>query len=74
MKTRITGGNVKCEDNQEEEQGRAVVLQANRTTCVQSEQNEDETSQYSTVGHKKKCRQLLWMSGMGLCEKSQRHD
>lgn len=30
--TMITGGNIKCEENQEEEQGREIVLEANSTS------------------------------------------
>lgn len=36
MNLRITGGNVECGEKQEEEQGRAVVLKANRRMFMTS--------------------------------------
>lgn len=81
MNSRIPGDNMKCDEKQEEEQGRAVVLKANRRMRVPSESSSwrghwrisgmgIRTSKCSIVGHRKACRQPLQMSGKRVSLKS----
>lgn len=74
MNSGISGDHIKCAEEQEVEQGRAVVLKANRRIRVPSEHSSwcghwkingmrIKTSKYSTEGRSNACRQPLQMSG-----------